>query len=368
MTSSTKERILQHHHGNLFLVGSALPLMSRGDLDFAADEIMTAIDERMIASAAEALEAGQTHYVDVPGIGPLRGAIAEYVRHAFNASYAQPNVIVTAGMQESRFLTLQMIGDKLESVAIPAVVHPGVKQALGVRKLPVQQMVVDARMLPTLDGIREALQEGNRLLYLESPSRLTGAVYDAAEVAQIAAMATQFNAVVVWDQGLAPWSTGAVSLASIADAADRTVVIGEGFPGMGMASWFIGYIAAPEAWVPPMTSQKQIMAICTATATQYAALEASKFYAESQPLLRQRLKAARDAVLNVLGDSVIDGSTASVVAVQLSPEAKANALARLQAAGYDAADGAAFGAPDVLRLTISLHTALQAAAQLVKGA
>jgi arginine:pyruvate transaminase len=369
MTSETIARILQQHHENALLVGSAPPLMARGEQDFAADESGSPIDERMIASAADALEAGQTHYVDVPGIGALRGALAEYLRDACGASYAQPNVIVTAGMQEARFLTLQMIGEQQASVAIPAVVHPGVRRALGVRKLPVQPIDVDERRLPTLDWIRDALQGGNRLLYLESPSRLTGAVYSAAEVAAIAALATQFSAVVIWDQGLAPWSAEAVSLASVAGAADRTVVIGEGFPGMGMGSWFIGYIAAPENWIAPMTSQKQIMAICTATATQYAALEASNLYAESQPLTRQRLNAGREAVLNVLGDRVIEGSTAAVVALRLTPDEKASALARLRVAGGDAADGDSFGAPDVLRLTITLHSAaLQAAAHAIKGA
>ena len=106
-----------------------------------------------------------------------------------------------------------------------------------------------------------------------------------------------------------------------------------------------------------MQSQKQIMAICTSTAAQYAALEASKLYAEAQPSRLARLKAARQSSVDALGAAVIPGAAANILAVR-TPNAKA-AAARLQAT-----DGADFGAPDVLRLTVSVETALPTAAIL----
>ncbi len=368
MNSETKSRILELHRGNTLLNTPAPSLMATGAIDYSADERYAPIDERMIASAAEALEAGQTHYVDVPGIGPLRAAIAEYLRTTDNGQYQQANVIVTAGIQESRFLTLQMIGESVERIAVPAVVHPGVKKALGVRPLQVETMVVDAQGLPLVAEIRKALEAGSRLLFLESPSRLTGAAYSTESVAAIAEAAAQFEAVIIWDQGLAPWAEGYVSLAS--KASGHTVAIGEAFPGMGLASWFVGYIAAPEKWIAPMQSQKQIMAICTSTAAQYAALEASKLVAESHSSQLPRLKAARQALIAALGTTeVIPGSTASVLALRLSPGKKQQVLKQLKDAGYNAADGVDFGMEDVLRLTITQDSAaLLALANVIKGA
>jgi len=182
--------------------------------------------------------------------------------------------------------------------------------------------------------------------------------------------------VIIWDQGLAPWAEGYVSLA--AKAPGQTVAIGEAFPGMGLASWFIGYIAAPEQWIASMQSQKQIMAICTSTAAQYAALEArqyaaleaSKLAAESHASQLPRLNAARQALISALGTTdVIPGVTASVVALRLSADKKQQVLKDLKDAGYNAADGADFGMEDVLRLTISQDsTALLAVANVIKGA
>ncbi|MCE2473882.1 MAG: hypothetical protein J4G18_18680, partial [Anaerolineae bacterium] len=83
----------------------------RHSADFGADEIISPLDERIIAGASEAMEAGQTHYVDVPGIGPLREALADFLNNSCGSAYASGNIIITAGVQEARFLTIQKIGE-----------------------------------------------------------------------------------------------------------------------------------------------------------------------------------------------------------------------------------------------------------------
>ncbi|MBK8021181.1 MAG: aminotransferase class I/II-fold pyridoxal phosphate-dependent enzyme [Chloroflexi bacterium] len=357
MSSQTKLRLLQAHEANVSLRLTTPLSTERGAQDLSADDVPAPLDERMIATAAEALESGQTHYVDVPGIPALRQAIAAYLRERTAADYQQPNVVVTAGIQESRFLTIQMIGEAFDRIAIPAVAHPGVRKAIGVRPMQTDVMAVDAEtQLPTVEAVRAAIESGARLLYLESPSRLTGAVYDAETVEVLAALARDSEATVIWDQGLAPWTEKSVSLAAAPEMKDRAVLIGEAFPGTGLSSWFIAYIAAPEGLVPTMQSQKQIMAICTSTPAQYAALEASRLFGESQPRQLERLAAKRRRLADLakaVGCHVLPGAAATLLALRFSPGEKAPALARLKEAGYAVADGADFGAPDILRLTIS---------------
>ncbi|MDL1899520.1 pyridoxal phosphate-dependent aminotransferase [Anaerolineae bacterium CFX9] len=366
MTSQTKTTILQRHSENALLNAAILSPTIRNERDLSADELYAPLDEAIIATAVEALESGQTHYVDVPGIPPLRQALAEYLNASAGTSLQSSNVIVTAGVQESRFLTIQMVGEQFDRIGVPSVVHPGVKKAIGVRPKPIDWIEVDsATLLPTPDAIRSVLASGTRLLYLESPSRLTGAAYDSAAVAAIAALAGEFEATVIWDQGLAPWASSYHSLG--ASAAERTLLIGEAFPGMGLSSWFIGYIAAPEALIPPMQSQKQIMAICTSTPSQYAALEASKHFGERAASSVQRLSARRQQIAASASGTVIPGDAAVVLALRFPAGEKAAALSRLNAAGYPVADGADFGAPDVIRLTISHSDAAEAAVRALKG-
>lgn len=359
MASNTKESILARHRANDDLNTPLLAQVAKDEDDLAADSIRRPLDERIIAAASAALEDGQTHYVDVPGIAPLREAVAAHLNDATGGYYQAGNVVITAGLQESRFLSIQMIGEEYDSIAIPDVVHPGVRKALGVRDRDPQSLAVDASKgyLPSIDAIAAAASDGCRLFYLESPSRLSGAAYSAEEVAAISQILVDNDAAVIWDGGLAPWVVGDCAAPAALDSERaRTATIGEAFGGMGLASWFIAYIAAPEAWVPAMQSQKQIMAICTSTASQYAALEASQLYDEAQGQQLSQLAGLRADLLNTAGESglaVVDGAAVNVIALQLSEDQ----MKVLRRAGIDFADGSLFGAPGVIRLNVNKSSA-----------
>ena len=362
MASQRIAKLLQAQAGNADLNKPAMAQVMRGQGDLAADGLIRPLDERIIAATAEALESGQTHYVDVPGIAPLRAAVAEFLAGFCGASYEQGNVVVTAGMQEARFLTIQMIGAQFDGIAIPAVAHPGVGKALGTRQRTVISLAAtaDSGYLPTVESIAETVAGGCRLLYLESPSRLSGAVYSADEAAAISDIAQQHDAGIIWDQGLAVWVDGACASPAAHDPeAARVACIGEAFPGMGLASWFIGYIAAPEAWVAPMQSQKQIMSICTSTASQYGALEASQHFADARASQLTSLASFRAEAMAIAGSaglSVVPGAASSIMALR-SDDGAAAMLAKLNTAGYDAASGVDFGAPDAIRVNITHQTA-----------
>lgn len=369
MTSQTIAKILDEFAANDFLNAAAPPLMPASPGDLRVSYPASRPNQSAVKAASQALQSGQTHYVDVPGIGPLREALATYLSTSMGASYTMADILVTAGVQEARFLAIQKIGEEFESILVPEVVDPGVLRALGVRKLPVKRLVVDPETkLPRLEAIEEAIAGGGSLLYLESPSRLSGKAYDSDQVAALARLVRENDAAVIWDQGLAPWlaSSAFNSLAAQENMSERVTVLGEAWPGAGLDSWFIGYIAAPPHWFEPMRSQKQIMAICTATASQYAALEAAQSYPELHleqiRQLRQRQQSVRD-IADKINVFALPSDIASFVALRMLPHKKEQALAALTQADYQAADGANFGAPDVIRLTITLDEHAEKALQ-----
>jgi N-succinyldiaminopimelate aminotransferase len=356
MPSNSVAALLQRHRTNSDLNAIVIPASARSAQDLAADATAGPLDERIIEATGEALDAGHTHYEPVPGIDPLRAALAQHLSEVTGADWRAGNLLVTAGMQEARFLTLQLIDAQGAALAVPEVVHPGVRKALGVRPRATHALAVDAvRQLPQLDAMRAALEAGCRLLYLESPSRLSGATFNAEELAMLAALLEQHNANLILDRGLAPW-VGGPGAAAITE---RVALIGEAFPGAGMASWLAGYVAVPEDWLPPIQSQKQIMSICTATPAQFGALEAANLYAQEHPARLQYMIALRASLgerARAAGLDLLAGGAASLLALRLSPSQKTQGLARLAAAGYQVADGSDFGAPDVLRLTVSEAT------------
>ncbi|MEM7112492.1 MAG: aminotransferase class I/II-fold pyridoxal phosphate-dependent enzyme [Chloroflexota bacterium] len=359
-------------HGNSLLNTAAPPVVPRNHHDLSSDQPRAAIDSSVITAAKAALDDGQTHYVDVPGIPVLRQALADYLSNDCGCRYEQSQVIVTAGIQESRFLTLQKIGEAFGHIALPAVVHPGVKQAIGVRPLTVHQLPVDPNtLLPTLAGIEAGLAAGQKLFYLESPTRLTGKTFSSEALATLADMVKTAAATVIWDQGLSPWA-GAdyTSLAALPDMSSRVATIGEAFPGTGLESWFLGYIAAPAEWVGVMTKQKQIMAICTSTASQYAGVAAAQIFADQRAEQLDRLKQIRQTVVNQVQAAqlaVADGDAASMLALRLAADEKAAVTARLAEAGYGFADGTDFGDSTIVRLAITFDDTIVSACKKMTG-
>jgi arginine:pyruvate transaminase len=320
--------------------------------DFSGDYPALAIPQAARHDAKEALQQGETHYVAVPGIEPLRVAVAEWVSR-FGLEVSKAQVVVTAGEQEARFLTLQSLLQKGYRAAVPAVVAPGVRAALAMRPDAAASIPsTRAGLLPSVEAIGQALAGGCNLLYLESPSRLTGFAYTVEEVEQIATLLEAHDALCIWDQSTAPaMEEPYPSLAAIAP--NRTLAIGFLWPGMGLAAWQLGYIVAPPPLIGGLTSLKQMMAICTSTAAQWAAVGAAKRFAQDHAALREEMEAVRHEILSTLtGDErVLAGEAVNVLALNVGEGAGA-ILDRLAEESMEVADGAAFGAPGVLRVTM----------------
>lgn len=359
--------------------------------DFSGDYAMVAVPKSARAAASQALERGQTHYAPVGGIPPLKDAVVEHLRD-MGVHTTADRVIVSAGMQEARYLALQGVtplntpamlaarGDRQARflavydavseairIALPAVADPGVRAVLGIRPRDFTVMPVDAAAgwLPALTDIETALTNGANLIYLESPSRLTGAAYDLPQVRQIAALLVAHNALCVWDQSFAPAVVeGYTSL--LAHLPERTLAIGMLWPGMGLSAWQSGYVVAPADMAEAIVALKQVSSICTATVPQWAAVGVSEVYKQEHARLLSELDAARsEAISGFSGDArILRGNTANVIALNLGQQA-----GHVQHAlgDFRVADGAAFGAPGVVRITVKPGAATTQVVRLLLG-
>lgn len=353
MKPTTVEKIQREHAANRLLQAPMVAQLPSDARDFGVDQPSAPLADGVIDGAVAALEGGQTHYVDVPGILPLREAIVADLAARGLSGYEAASALVTASVQEARFLTLQVLGDASGGVALPDVVHPGARKVLGMRDLAPSWLPTEAERghLPSVDAVGAAMAAGARLVYLESPSRLSGAAFSADEVARLGALAAEHDAAILWDAGLAGWTDDDASLAALGENAARVTLLGELLPGIGLEAFALGFVATDSDAAPALTSLKQIVSICTATGGQYAALTAADGYADRRTGIRSDLAARRSALvgrLEALGADVLPGAAASHVAVRAG-----EALgAALHAGGVVAADGAGFGAPGVLRLAV----------------
>ncbi len=99
MTEGTKATLLRNHRANELLNAPYLAQVPRSDLDFATDHPVTGLEPAVIESTIEAMESGQTHYVDVPGILPLREAVTAHLEGEGVDGYPASSIVVTASLQ-----------------------------------------------------------------------------------------------------------------------------------------------------------------------------------------------------------------------------------------------------------------------------
>ena len=299
----------------------------------------------LIENVAAALKAGMTHYVDVAGIPELRALIAQQVSTpTLNVSAEQ--VLITAGIQEARFLTLQVIASEQQHVIFPEVVHPGVSNAVTLRPVATRTLPVDNdSLLVPVDVVNKALSQENAV-FLENPGRFSGATYTADELKTIANAAANSDSVMIWDQGLAPWSNDATSVLGCIDSLQKTTVIADIQPGFGLENLQLGFVVSSKENIAAMTSLKQVMSICTSTISQLSAIELIK-QSTSQANLYDQLKQKHDEVLtnlNQQGYQTMQSDSVSTIAFHgVTNDANSDPFIK---------HGEGYGLPGCLSLTI----------------
>lgn len=220
----------------------ALPAEAR---DATARGRGVAVPEAVRDAADAALQRGETHYTDRPGILPLRQQVARRLARDFGAEVdAAKGVVITCGGTEARFVAVQQLLPR--GGTLVALSHP--------ERVAAACVVRDV----TLAG-PDADPTGAVALYLngETPH----------EVA---------------DPWLARARDGAWPVVFEADAggrhpaalglAEQTVTIGSLGLEHGMASWRLGFLAAPAAKAGPLRDFKQALTICTTNVSQWGAL------------------------------------------------------------------------------------------------
>jgi aminotransferase len=195
------------------------------------------------AAVEAALDRGETHYTDRPGILPLREKVAALLEARFGLKTdAKTDLVVTCGVTEARFVAIQQLltpGDSLAAPSDPARLF-GPTLLRGATVAP--DVTPESPVVHLTSSTPEATM-WDRILAMGPNARL---IYEIDEP----------------DSGFHP--------AQIKGYADRTFTIGD----LGSGSWRIGYLASPASFSAGLRDFKQALTICTTNLSQWAALAA----------------------------------------------------------------------------------------------
>lgn len=227
------------------------------------------------------LEKGFTKYTSNAGLLELRREISNYLHRRFNLYYdPKKQIIVTVGGSEAIDIGIRAVVNPGEEVIIPVpsfvCYGPLVTLAGGVPVYVETKAENDFRL--TADDLKAVITSKTKLLVLPFPNNPTGAIMEQKDLEAIAEVLRDTDIMILSDEIYAELSYGEkhVSIASIPDMYERTILVNGFSKSHAMTGWRMGYVCAPQELIKQMVKIHQYLIMSAPTTSQYAAIEAMR--------------------------------------------------------------------------------------------
>lgn len=231
-------------------------------------------------AAINSLLDGETAYTSNWGLLSLREEIARYMQDRYRLSYDPvKEILVTVGASEGIDLSLRALLGPGDEVLIPEPSYvsyaPGVIFAGG-KPVPVPTSEQNGFVL-TPEAIEAAVTPRCRAIIMPYPNNPTGAVIGREMLQRLRNVFVKHDLVVISDEiysELTYSEQGHVSIASLPEMHERTIVLNGFSKSFAMTGWRIGYLCAPAAFADVMCKIHQYTILCAPRQAQVAAEEA----------------------------------------------------------------------------------------------
>lgn len=231
-------------------------------------------------AAIRAIEEGRNQYAPGDGVPELRQAVADHQKRHYGLDVDPgTEVLVTTGATEAltaSVLALTRPGDEVLTLEPFYDSHAAAIGMSGATH-------VTAPLLPGPDGfrldvdaLRAAASPRLRMILLNSPHNPTGAVLTRDELAAVADVARERDAIVVTDEVYEHLTFGAehVPIATLPGMAERTLTISSSGKTFSFTGWKIGWLHGPAELVTAVRAVKQFLTYTSGAPFQPAIAEA----------------------------------------------------------------------------------------------
>jgi len=225
-------------------------------------------------AAAEALEAGFTHYGPSAGLPEFRRLIAERWHRDRGIPCDAEHVVVTPGAKPIMFFAMLALLEEGDEVLVPSPgfpIYESVANFLNARAIPLVLREANGFDLDVHD-LESKVNARTRLLVLNSPHNPTGAVLKPETVQAIAALARKHDFHILSDEIYARtlYEGRHLSIASLPGMAERTIVLDGFSKTYAMTGWRLGFGIMEPQLAKHMARLMTNSNSCTATFVQKA--------------------------------------------------------------------------------------------------
>lgn len=155
------------------------------------------------------------------------------------------------------------------------------------------------------EALRQAVGPRTRSLLLMSPSMPSGAVLDEGDWRLVAELCVAKNLLLILDSAMERLlfdRRTPLHPAGLPGMAERTIVVGSASKELRMIGWRVGWIVAPEAYLPDLVAVSLANVVVPVGIAQEAAAIALERSAETLPAYVAELQARRDVIIEELED------------------------------------------------------------------
>ena len=339
--------------------------LSLGEPDFNTPEFIK-------KAAIQAVEDNYNSYTPVDGYAELKEAICEKFQRDNNITYTPNQVVVSTGAKQSIANVCMVLLNPGDEVLLPApywVSYSAIVTLAEAQSVLIPSSI-DTDFKITPEQLEAAITPKTKLVMFNSPNNPSGTIYTEEEFRALAAVLENYpNIYVLTDEIYEHinYGTPHFSFATIPSMYDRTITVNGVAKAFAMTGWRIGYIGAPE-WIAKACNKMQGQitsgANCIAQRATIAALQAPP---SEIKYMVEEFEQRRDLILQLLGEipglklnrpegafyvfpdvSAYYGKTLAGTPIN---DANDVALYILEKAHVATVSGAAFGAPNCIRIS-----------------
>ncbi|MDD3373942.1 MAG: pyridoxal phosphate-dependent aminotransferase [Methanoculleus bourgensis] len=243
-------------------------------------------------AAIAAIRAGKTGYTPNAGIPELREAICAKFERENDLTFRPEQILVTAGGSEALHLVMEALVDPGDRVLItdPGFVsYAALATFAGGRP---EGVPLDETLHIDVEQAKEQM-DGARLFVLNTPANPTGAVESEESIRALVEYGNDRGVTIVSDEVYEHFVYEKAHV-SAAHFGDDVITVNAASKTYAMTGWRVGYIAAPEDYIPECLKVHQYAQACATSISQYAALAAYTGDQEPVKQMREEYRVRRD--------------------------------------------------------------------------